>query len=554
LCGFAVYDFLRRRQVRTGPDNRPVPVLAVVDQAEELFTWQGRIDRYRGPFFAELAEVLEELPQVHLLLCLRDDYVEDFMRYQGVLGAPVVTFSLSPLTAQGAVEAVQGPLAGSGRRFTTHAAEVLVTSLSTGEAPVSREASARGAAPVEPALLQVLCAAFWAALPEDLVEITAEHVVRYADVERVLNRFCDEAVAAVAADHGIQAGDLTAWLAQKFVTELGLRDAAYEGLSGTAGMPNAVARALRDRHVLTAAKRAGSRWYELQNDSLIEPVRWSGKRLPEGRRGRPLNPADYLRAAQLAMADGDTGLALRHATEALHVAGGRDLRLAAQAESLLGNVDHVSGRHAEAEARYRAAAVLFETLQDTKAVAGSLAAVGQTMLAQRRYGEAVDYLHAAVGRIPNDVTVQTELAWALWHAGQRRAAVDILTGVLAIDAEAEDARRARGEILADLGDAEDALRDLDRVHNRHQQPSTRAARGLALATVRGVGAADPEIDDALSKAPGSGSVLIYAARVAALGDDPTSAAALARRAVNATDPAIPPHQRKQAFQIIEVGG
>ena len=188
------------------------------------------------------------------------------------------------------------------------------------------------------------------------------------------------------------------------------------------------------------------------------------------------------------------------------------------------------------------------------AVAGSLAAVGQTMLAQRRYGEAVDYLHAAVGRIPNDVTVQTELAWALWHAGQRRAAVDILTGVLAIDAEAEDARRARGEILADLGDAEDALRDLDRVHNRHQQPSTRAARGLALATVRGVGAADPEIDDALSKAPGSGSVLIYAARVAALGDDPTSAAALARRAVNATDPAIPPHQRKQAFQIIEVGG
>lgn len=543
LSGFTVYGFLRRRQPRTGSDGELVPVLAVIDQTEELFTGTGLIDQRRGPFIEELADTLDELRHVHLLLCMRDDYAEDFARYQGAFGVQAMTFTLSPLTTETAVEAVRGPLADSGRRYARGAAEALIATLR-----MSQSADEK----VEPALLQAVCASFWAALPANIAEITVEHVARYANTDRTLDQFCDEAVAAVAADHGIPAADLSAWLSRQFVTEMSSRGTAYEGVTHTAGMPNAVARALRDRHVLTAVWRAGARWYELSDDCLVGPVRRVRERLPEEARGVEPSSVDYLRAAQLAMADGDTGLAARHAAVALgNTTVGRDLRLSAEAESLLGNVAHVRGRHSEAEARYRAAAALFETLRDTPAVAGLLAAIGQTMLAQGRYGEAVEYLLSAVGRIPGDLTVQTEFAWALWHAGQQRAAVDVLTGVLAIDGEAEDARRARGEILADLGDAEDALRDLNRVQ-RHQQPSTTAARGLALATLRGPGAAAAEIDAALSRAPGSGRVLLYAARVAALGHDPAGAADLARRAVNAVDSAVPPHQRRQALRIMEL--
>jgi tetratricopeptide (TPR) repeat protein len=552
LSGFTLYDFLRRRQLRTGPDGRPLPVLAAIDQAEELFTGTGKIDRHRGSFMEELAEVLAELPHVRLLLCLREDYAEDLARYEGVLRTPTETYALAPLTAEAGAEAVRGPLGGTQRRFAAGAAEALIAGLRVTKA-VGDDGSTRTTLTgyVDPALLQAVCAGFWAALPDDVAEITPGHVYRYGNTEQLLGQFCDEAIAAVAGDHSVPPGELGAWLSQRFVTELGTRGTAYEGVPDTAGMPSTVARAFRDRHVLTAIRRSGARWYELQHDCLIGPVHRALDRLPRTGPESELRPADYLRAAQLAITAGDMGLAARHAAEALRTAAGKDLRLSAEAESLLGNVAHTHGRHAEAEAHYRAAAVLFETLRDTPAVAGLLAAVGQTMLAQEKYGEAVEYLHAAVGRIPNDLTVQTELAWALWHAGQQRAAIDVLTGVLAIDGEAEDARRARGEILADLGDAESALRDLDKVH-RHQQPSTRAARGLALATLRGPGAADPEIDAALSKAPGSGPVLLYAARVAALGHDPVGAANLARRAVDATDPAVPPHQRRQALQLMEV--
>lgn len=555
LAGFTLYDFLRRRPLRTGPEGVPLPLLASIDQVEDLFTGAGETDRHREPFLEELTEVLEELAQVHLLLCLRDDYAADLARYEGLLRTPAVTFTLGALTEAAAAEAVRDPAPRGGRRFSPGAAEALVARLQASEAP--GEGGSAAAAPpgreVEPALLQVLCAGFWAALPADVVEITPEHALRYGDADPMLDRFCDEAIAAVAADHGISQGVLAAWLSHQFVTELGTRGTTYEGVSHTAGMPNAVPRAFRDRHLLAATHRAGSRWYELQADSLIGSIRRSQGRLPESVTEAELSPADYLRAAQLAMADNDTGLAMRHAAKAARTAAGEDLLVSAQAESLLGNVAHTSGHSAEAEAHYRAAAQLFEAQSDTQAVAGLLAAVGQTMLAQRRYGEAVDYLHAAVGRIPTDLTVQTELAWALWHAGQQRAAVDVLSGVLAIDGEAEVARSARGEILADLGEAESALRDLNQVR-RHPQPSTRAARGLALATLGGPGAASSEIDAALSRAPGSGPVLLYAARVAALGHDPVGAAALARRAVNATDPAVPPHQRRQALGLIEVSG
>src|SRR5205085_12302784 len=144
---------------------------------------------------------------------------------------------------------------------------------------------------------------------------------------------------------------------------------------------------------------------------------------------------------------------------------------------------------------------LFEVLQATPAVARWLAAIGQSLLAQGRRAEAVEELHSAVGRLPSDLSVQTDLGWMLWLLGHRQAAVAVLTGVLAVDGSAPAALRARGEILADMGNAVAALRDLDRVR-RHPEPSTRAARSLALATLRKLRAADQEIDAALTDAPG----------------------------------------------------
>jgi tetratricopeptide (TPR) repeat protein len=126
--------------------------------------------------------------------------------------------------------------------------------------------------------------------------------------------------------------------------------------------------------------------------------------------------------------------------------------------------------------------------------------------------------------------------------------VAILTGVLAVDAGNPDALRARGEILADLGDARKALRDLDRAV-RHDRPSTRAARGLAREELGDL-TASREIEGVLHDAPRNGPVLFYAARAEALGGSEAAAVDLARRALNATDPALPAHQREAALKLV----
>jgi tetratricopeptide (TPR) repeat protein len=245
---------------------------------------------------------------------------------------------------------------------------------------------------------------------------------------------------------------------------------------------------------------------------------------------------------------GELDLAQQYAEQTLHAEP--DLRLRAQAHSLLGNLAYEREKPTEAETHYRDAAGLFEAVRDTGAAARQLAAVGQMLLAQGRTAEAVDELHAAVDRMPNDLLMQTELAWALWQLGEGRAAVAILTSVLDIDGANAEALRARGEILADLGDARGAMLDLDR-QSAQGRPSTRAARGLALAALGDHLAASQEVDDAVDKAPRNGPVLLYAARAYALGGDKIFSGELARRAVDATDPPLSPPHREAALRLAQ---
>jgi tetratricopeptide (TPR) repeat protein len=547
ISGLSMRDFLRRRAGRADIQGRPLPLLVVMDQAEDLITDSPYGDGHREQLVEELAEALDELPMVHLLVGVRQDYLRDLDPYLRSLGSAGASLTLRPLSLESALTAVTAPLTGTGRSFASGVAENLVTNLGEDQALVRAGPDSR----IDPALLQVVCAALWGALPANVRLITSRHLEVFGDVNQVLTAYCGHVVTAVAGYHGIEASELGLWLGRTFVTKEGTRGTVREGSIRTAGMPNAVLRGLRNAYVLSADRRAGSRLYGLRHDCLIGPVLESARHLPASRQVPGLRQADHVRAAEAAMAVGDLELAARSADDALLTDPGQDLRLSAEAESLLGNVAYSRRQYPEAEVHYHAAAALSEVLQDSAGVVQLLAAVAQAQLAQGRRAEAVDTLYSAVGRNPCDLAVQTELAWALWHAGLREAAVAVLTGVLAVDGTAPDALRARGEILADLGDAEGALRDLDRVQQR-QRPSTRAARALALATIRKLSAANPEIEAALSYAPDNGPVLLYAARVAALGDAPGTAADLARRAMRATDPAAPPHQREQARQLIDL--
>jgi tetratricopeptide (TPR) repeat protein len=535
IVGLTVRDFMSRRAERHGG-----AILAAIDQADELLADLGPRRTHRRRFLGELREALRDVPGLHLLLSIREDALEELA---DALGGGA-RYRVTPLSPDRALDAVTGPVDGTGRSFAAGAADELVADLLTSRI-VAADGGERsvGYDHVEPALLQAVCVRLWESLPADADLITERHVRRYGDADTALATHCGRVIATVADDHDLPVARLRSWLTRTFVTDLGTRGTAYEGPADTAGMPNSVPRALEDRHLLSAERRSGSRWYELLSGRLIEPLRHAGNELPP-----IVEPAEYLRSAEQALTLGELDLAERYAKETLRAAPGSGLRLRAEATSLLGNLAHEREKPADAEAHYRTAASLFEAVQDTGAVASQLAAVGQALLAQGQPADAVQELRAAADRVPNDLMVQTELGWALWELGQSRAAVAVLTGVLGIDGGNPDALRARGEILADLGDVRDALRDLDRVTDR-DRPSAHAARGLALAEL-GDGRAHKEIESALADAPRNGQVLLYAARAEALGGDKIAAQELARRALNATDPPLPPHQRQAALKLV----
>ncbi|WP_433187613.1 tetratricopeptide repeat protein [Actinoallomurus sp. CA-150999] len=532
LSGRSIGAFLRRQR-RTGRFGEPLPTLVAIDQAERLFR-NAHPDAV-GPFFDELIEALAQDADTHLLLSVREDHLEDTLRIVKRLGSEsCAEFPLLPLDPQRALAAVVRPLEGTGRRLDPALAAQLIDELEWPSADGSFEA-------VEPVLLQVVCRSLWERLPTD-VQVLTDRML--PDIPEALESLCSHAVTAIAADHDRRPGRLVSWLRDTFLKPPG-QAAVREGSTHTAGMANAVVHSMEDRYLIKARRRDGARWYELRHPLLIAPIR----RLVTAQWPVPhSDPAGGLRAAKAALSEGDVPLARRHAAEAVAACGRGDMRIRGEAESLLGNIANEKGDLKGAIEHYRRAANIFEALQETSAVGRLLAAMGRLRLAQGKRGEAVEDLEAAVGRMPNDPTVQTGLGRALWDAGQPKAALAVLDGVLRRDGDALEALRARGEILADLGEAASALRDLDRI-DRRTSPSARAARALALATLSKVDAARRELDDTVAEATGSGPVLLRAARVEHLCGDLRAAARLAARALKADDPPLPPHQQGEAVRV-----
>lgn len=549
LAGLTVRGFLRRRPPRQDPYGDPVLTLAAIDQAEELFGDFAHRSRYRELFIGQLVEALDADPNLRLLLSLREDYLAAILPHEPKLaGLARCRFPLRALDKSAAVQATARPLEGTGRSFAPGAAERLVDDLCmirVGRALGEEVVADTGT--VEPVQLQVVCSAMWRSLPDDVRVITSEHVRRFADANRSLAGFFDRVLAEVARDHfDGDTDELRNWLRRNFVTEIETREPVYLGETQTAGVPNAVVRALVDGHVLREDIRAGTRWCELAHDRLV-------RLLLDGDRSAPpieqrIAPEEYLRAAEQALRDGEFGLAAKQAEEALERCGD-NTRLRAEIESFLGNVAHQRDDLERAISHYRTAAVLFETLGATSAVGRLLAGIGRLLLAQGHPAVAVRELYSAIRRVPDDVNIQTELAWALWYDGHPDAARDVLDDVLGREGNTPEALRARAEILADLGQAQSALADFARVRPL-QWPSSRAAYALAPATSGRLAEAGRAITAVLAEVGDHGPVLLYAARIRALGGDARAATDLARKAKAAQAPALPAHLAAEADRLL----
>jgi tetratricopeptide (TPR) repeat protein len=534
LAGLTVSDFVCQRASRHGR-----PVFAAIDHMDDLAVDPPSGSRrvWRRQFLAELAQACADHPRLHLLLCARS---EAFGTLSTTVGAGA-RFELPPLTAQGLIEAITKPAESVNHPFTDGAAERLAFDLRHSHIATAHGERHLSADTIEPSLLQVACTQLWRDLPSTVEEITEWAVRVFSDVDAALAMYCATVIMQVAAEHDLSSSRLHSWMLDTFVTDVGTLAGVPEGALTTAQMPNAVVRGLVDRHLLSSEAAPPARRYQLLAERLIEPLRHATI-------SRPAVPtaADYIRAAERGLSLGDVDLAQRHATRALGVGPG--LRIQADAESLLGNVAHEQGKPSDALPHYRKAASLLEAVGDTSAAARALAAVGQSLLTLGHALDAVTELRTAAERMPNDPVLQIQLALAIWQLGESHTAVAILSGVLGIDGGNPEALRARGEILADLGEARSAIRDLDRPSIR-ERPSTQAARGLALTELGDYSEAAKVITDAVEAAPRNGRVLLYAARASAVTGDAESSGELARNALDATDPPLSRPHRELAKKL-----
>ena len=144
---------------------------------------------------------------------------------------------------------------------------------------------------VEPVQLQVVCYQLWENLGKgeegeegkgEEKQITLEDLAVAGDVDKALEHFYTETLAAVLAEFevqqvGVSERALRTWFDKELITETGIRNTVFrnEAAGRTGSIPNVAVDALARRFLLRTELRGGGAWLELIHDRFVEPIRES---------------------------------------------------------------------------------------------------------------------------------------------------------------------------------------------------------------------------------------------------------------------------------------
>ena len=185
------------------PDAEMEAGLLVIDQLEEIFTAAHPAAECRD-FLAALTRALGRLPQLSLLLILREDYLAHLDPFlHGFPDRLRARYRLELLGSEAAIRSIRGPAERAGLEVEESVAQKLVESLRRhGPAGAARAAEQELAEFVDPVQLQVVCRRFWESLPPGTTRVEIGQVAAFGTVDGVLGAYYAERVAAVAAATG----------------------------------------------------------------------------------------------------------------------------------------------------------------------------------------------------------------------------------------------------------------------------------------------------------------------------------------------------------------
>jgi WD40 repeat protein len=259
----------------------------IIDQFEELFTTHQAAWQKREGFFRQLAQALEDFPNLSIVLVMRDDYVAVLEPYAYLLpGKLRGRYYMERLGHQAARKAVEGPAARQNRPFVPEVAEKLVNDLSSVKVrtPDGQVVTQAGQY-VEPVQLQVICSSLWDKLEADAAQITWDLVEEYVgDVNTALGTYFARRVGEVVGDLTAQGKfvseyEIRQWFENRLITLDGFRNMVAQVPGGTSGgLEDFIVQAFVQRgDLVRAEKRGGGTFYELTHDRLIEPIRQNNR-------------------------------------------------------------------------------------------------------------------------------------------------------------------------------------------------------------------------------------------------------------------------------------
>ncbi len=298
LLQHTLLSFLRAmEETRLLGEDGYLPIL-ILDQFEEILTTQrDRWQDARG-FFGQLQEALREMPSLGIVLAMREDHLAGLDPYAPLLPKRLRTrFRMELLGREGALEAIVKPALQAGCPFDSGVAERLVDDLSRIKIQRHGDAEESTLGPcIEPVQLQVVCSRLWENLPEQGDHLIQwEEVEQYGNIDRALIDFYENALNLAKAleppqGPAVSERQLRRWFGEQLITPMQTRGLALRGECETAGLSNAAVDILERQHLIRADVRAGTRWYELVHDRLVQPILQSNH-VWEAARQTPLRSA-----------------------------------------------------------------------------------------------------------------------------------------------------------------------------------------------------------------------------------------------------------------------
>ena len=558
--GVTIQEFLAEHKA-VRDQGKSLPLLAAIDQFEEcLAPAIGRYDQDR--LISELVAALDAIPELHVLLVIRQDFLPVLARHQMVADTQPRYLPLQPFESAVAAMVLEKAASMSGISLASGTANQLTHDLGTltfqdvagNTATVSRNQ-------VEPLQLQVAGRSLWASLPVTAWVITGEQLRSWGGVDAALIAFYDSAVRDAAAKFGIEESRLRGWIRVTFVTELGTRESVRETQVAISGIFAEAADHLVEHRVLSTEYRDGILWYQLSHDRLAFAVQaancnGAGAHASDTPGIETPSTAYGMRAmARAAFSKGDLPAARHHAAEAVaRYQAADDWRGIADTRVVEADIARAAGDLISAEQHLRSALSVFLMLEDGYSATRVLTALADLRFVVGDFAEAADLNRQAVERAPGDITALTGLGYAQWRAGSPADAEATFGQVLRRESDAVMALVGRGQIRADLGRYDSALDDLDRALQsslgRDIEADARSARALALAGLGRVAEARRELAASFQLDPDRPRSRLRAARMAAILGEPNEMRADIERALSGR-PSLSSVERDSANRLLD---